>query len=109
MNLAINWEQLHQISDHNEAFERELLKIFAEDTEQHLSTAKIALENGDAIALSRQAHHIKGSSANVGLYEMKAVASMLEEQALRNDVTQVSMLIVQLVEMLEVLEQFLED
>lgn len=109
MNLEIDWEQLHQISDQNEAFERELLKIFAEDTEQHLNTAKTVLESKDAIALSRAAHHIKGSSANVGLYKMKAVASMLEAQALNNDLTQASTQIVQLLEMLEMLKQFLES
>jgi CheY-like chemotaxis protein len=109
MNLAIDWEHLHQISDHNQAFEFELLQIFSEDSQVHLKTAKIALESQDAIELSHAAHHIKGSSANVGLYEMKSVASMLEEQALKNDLTQASTLIVQLLEMLETLNQFLAN
>lgn len=109
MNLAIDWEQLHQISDQNEAFERELLQIFAEDTQQHLNIAKIALKSEDAIALSRAAHHIKGASANVGLYEMKSVASMLEAQALKDDLTQASTLMMQLFTMLETLRKFLES
>ncbi len=109
MTLAIDWEHLHQISDENEAFERELLQIFAEDSHQHLNAAKTALASENAIDLSRAAHHIKGASANVGLYEMQSVASMLEVQALQNDLTQAPLLIMQLVEMLEALNQFLTN
>ncbi|MCU0548298.1 MAG: response regulator [Leptolyngbya sp. Prado105] len=107
MNLAIDWEHLHQISDHNEAFEFELLQIFAEDSQAHLDAARTALDREDTIALSHEAHHIKGASANVGLYEIKSVASMLEDQALNNDLTQASMLIVKLAELLVALNRFL--
>lgn len=107
MNLAIDWEHLHQISDGNEAFERELLQIFWEDTQDHLNAAKTALESENAIAVSRSAHHVKGSSANVGLYEMQAIASTLEQQALNNDLSQAATQISQLVEMLDRLKQFL--
>lgn len=107
MNLAIDWEHLHQISDGNEAFERELLQIFWEDTQQHLDAARTALESENAISVSRSAHHVKGSSANVGLYEMQAIASMLEQQALNDDLSQAATLISQLVEMLDRLKQFL--
>ncbi|MGG6263496.1 MULTISPECIES: GAF domain-containing protein [unclassified Leptolyngbya] len=107
MNLAIDWKHLHQISDGNTDFERELLQIFWEDTQQHLSSAKTALESGNAISISRSAHHIKGSSANVGLYEMQAIASTLEQQALKDDLSQAAILISQLVEMLDKLKQFL--
>jgi signal transduction histidine kinase/DNA-binding response OmpR family regulator len=107
MNLAIDWDHLHQISDGNEAFERELLQIFWEDTQQHLDAARIALEAENAISVSRSAHHVKGSSANVGLYEMQAIASMLEQQAMNDDLSQAATLISQLVEMLDRLKQFL--
>ena len=107
MNLAIDWEHLHQISDGNADFERELLHIFLEDTQQHLTSAKTALGTEDAIAVSRAAHHVKGSSSNVGLYEMQAIASTLEEQALNHDLTQGTLLISQISEMLETLKQFL--
>ena len=109
MNLAIDWEHLHQISDGNEDFERELLQIFWKDTQQHLTTVKTALEAGNAMTISLSAHHIKGSSANVGLYEMQAIASTLEQQALNNNLTQSATLISQLVEMLETLKQFLDS
>ncbi|MBW4441430.1 MAG: response regulator [Plectolyngbya sp. WJT66-NPBG17] len=108
MNLAIDWEHLHQISDGNKDFERELLQIFWEDTQQHLSSAKTALGTGNAISVSRSAHHVKGSSANVGLYKMQAIASTLEEQALSNNLTQASTLISQLVAMLGALRKFLD-
>ena len=107
MNLAIDWEHLHQISDGNAEFERELLHIFWEDTQQHLTTARTALEARNEIEVSHAAHHVKGSSANVGLYEMHAIASRLEEQALNHDLTQAAPLISQLSELLETLKQFL--
>ena len=61
------------------------------------------------MTISLSAHHIKGSSANVGLYEMQAIASTLEQQALNNNLTQSATLISQLVEMLETLKQFLDS
>ncbi len=81
INLTIDWEHLHQISDSNEDFERELLQIFIEDTHNHLEEAQVALLTGDYDAVSRAAHHIKGASANVGLKEMQAIASKLETDA----------------------------
>lgn len=107
MNLAIDWEHLHQISDGDEEFERELLQIFYSDTEQHLDAAKTALAIGNATMVSRSAHHIKGSSANVGLSDMQAIAATLEQQALNDDLSQAATLISQLVEMLDRLKQFL--
>ncbi|HTL88092.1 MAG TPA: GAF domain-containing protein [Leptolyngbya sp.] len=107
MNLAIDWHHLHQISDGNPEFERELLHIFWEDTQQHLISAQTALASGNAIEVSNAAHHVKGSSSNVGLYEMQAIASELESQALSNDLTQATTLLSQLAKMLEALKQFL--
>lgn len=109
MSLAINWEHLHQVSDGCEAFERELLRIFWQDSQQHLGTAIAALDTQDAALISRLAHQIKGSSANVGLYEVQAIASVLEQQSLNDDLTQAPTLLSQIAELLEALQQFLES
>lgn len=117
MNLAIDWEHLHQISDGNAAFERELLEIFVEDTEQHLATAKIAVTawHDEATAqqnkaqLAQVAHHVKGSSANVGLYQMQKVALQLEQYIADNKLTEITTLLTQLKNMLEEIQKYLKE
>lgn len=79
--LPIDWNHLHQIADHNPEFELELLQMFAEDTEHHLCQLEAAIATQDFSALEQHAHHIKGSSANVGLRPMQTAASNLEIQA----------------------------
>lgn len=79
--LPIDWHRLHQISDHNPEFELELLQVFVEDTEHHLNQLEAAIATQDFFALEQQAHHIKGSSANIGLRPMQTAASTLEIQA----------------------------
>ncbi|MCY7391857.1 MAG: Hpt domain-containing protein [Leptolyngbyaceae cyanobacterium CAN_BIN12] len=79
--LLIDWNHLHQIADHNPEFELELLQMFAEDTEHHLCQLEAAIAAQDFSALEQHAHHIKGSSANVGLRPMQTAASNLEIQA----------------------------
>jgi signal transduction histidine kinase/CheY-like chemotaxis protein len=107
MNLVIDWEHLHQISDGNTEFEQELLQIFVEDTREHLLTAQTALSDQNTEQLSRSAHHMKGSSANVGLYQMQAIAAQLEERSAQNDLTDATALLSQLSEMLEQVNDYL--
>lgn len=79
--LLIDWNRLHQIADHNPEFELELLQMFAEDTEHRLCQLEAAIAAQDFSALEQHAHHIKGSSANVGLRPMQTAAANLEIQA----------------------------
>ena len=109
MDLAIDWEHLHQISDGSAAFERELLQIFVEDTERHLVTAQTALTQQDWSQLAQTAHHIKGSSANVGFYLMQNVALQIEQHALENKFTEITTLMTQLAEMLEEVRKYLKN
>ncbi|MBW4538300.1 MAG: Hpt domain-containing protein [Myxacorys chilensis ATA2-1-KO14] len=118
MNLAIDWEHLHAISDGNAAFERELLEIFVEDTEQHLATAKVAViawQDAQATAqqnkaqLAQVAHHVKGSSANVGLHQMQKVALQLEQYIEDNKLTEITTLLTQLTNMLGEIQKYLKE
>jgi histidine phosphotransfer protein HptB len=84
MNPPINLEYLHQISDGDEEFELELLNLFVEDAVTHLDAAKLAIAATDYHNLEREAHHLKGSSGNVGAEQMHAIASALEQQALKS-------------------------
>lgn len=78
---GLDWEQLHQLSDNDEAFELELLHIFVEDAGDHLVALETAIAQRNFHDLEHAAHHIKGASANVGLVTMSAIADQIEQQA----------------------------
>ena len=81
LSHVIDWRYLHQLSDNNEEFERELLHIFVEDVGKHLACLKIAIDHRHFLDLEHTAHYIKGASANVGLTAMSAIASQFEQEA----------------------------
>lgn len=80
----INLQYLSQISDGDLDFELELLNLFVEDAKLHLDAAEAAVNARDCTALGREAHHLKGSSGNVGAQAMQTVAYALEQQSLKN-------------------------
>ncbi|BAZ14765.1 multi-sensor hybrid histidine kinase [Calothrix sp. NIES-4071] len=85
LELSIDWEHLHQLSENNPEFELELLQIFVEDTQPRLEAVKLAIELLDFEQVSRQAHHLKGASANVGATVMQKAAEKLEQLAQKNE------------------------
>jgi PAS domain S-box-containing protein len=78
-DLQINWQQLHQLSEGNAEFELELLQMFVEDTQLRLEAIKAALTTTTLHEIERQAHHLKGSSANIGATAMQLAAEKLEK------------------------------
>ncbi|PSB20278.1 Hpt domain-containing protein [Phormidesmis priestleyi ULC007] len=109
VNLAIDWEHLHQISDGSEEFEQELLQIFVEDTRNHLKEAQAALLKGDYDAVSRAAHHFKGASANVGLTEMQTIAGKLETDAHAQQLSEAAEMLAELADLLQGVQAFLNQ
>jgi len=81
LNLPIDWEHLHQLSENNTEFEFELLQIFVEDTLSHLEITKAAIAINDFQQIALEAHHLKGASANVGATSMHLAADQLEQLA----------------------------
>ncbi|MDF5735914.1 MAG: ATP-binding protein [Nostoc sp. S13] len=81
VDLPIDWERLHQISENNLEFEFELLQIFVEDIQPRLEVMKIAITAHDFEQLTLQAHQIKGASANMGATTMHLAAQKLEQLA----------------------------
>lgn len=67
--------------DGDDTFLREILSIYLEDVPQRLSDLKTARLSDDRALYVRSVHTIKGSSANVGAAELKALASALEQRA----------------------------
>jgi len=78
-SLDLDWEHLHEISDGDADFEIELLQMFVEDAQTHIDAVKEAVEQNDWQTLGREAHHLKGASANVGAKPMQLAAEKLEQ------------------------------
>lgn len=81
LRQQIDWEHLHRLSDDSTEFEWELLQVFAEDSSAYLANLKQAIAQADFWQIERDAHHIKGASANVGAMSIQTAAAALEQQA----------------------------
>lgn len=60
------------------ALERELLQAFLRATRDDMAGVRAALAAGDAEAIARAAHRIKGSSRMIGAYAQGDAAEQLE-------------------------------
>ncbi len=106
-DLPINWEYLHQISDNDAEFEVKLLEIFVEDIHYHLEITKVAIAAQDFQQLAREAHQIKGASANVGATAMHLAAQKLEQLAQNQERRGTTNLITELEEFVKRIQDFL--
>ncbi|MCS6812281.1 MAG: Hpt domain-containing protein [Cyanobacteria bacterium] len=79
--MGMDWERLRDLSGGLAEFELELLAMFVEDTQLHVDAAKAAIKTQNFTQLGREAHQIKGASANVGAIPMQQAAAQLEQQA----------------------------
>jgi CheY-like chemotaxis protein len=79
--IHLDLNHLHVLSDNSLEFERELLQLFTEDSWAHLALLRQAIEIQDLRRIEQIAHHLKGSSANVGARAMQSAADQLEAQA----------------------------
>lgn len=107
LDLPIDWEHLHQLSEDNPEFELELLQIFVEDTQSHLEIVKVAIENSEFPQIVREAHHLKGASANVGATAMYLAAETLEQLASISERRGTAKLIEELEEFVNRIQAFL--
>jgi HPt (histidine-containing phosphotransfer) domain-containing protein len=58
---------------------------FLQDLPEQIETLISYLDSGDAVSTERQAHSIKGASANVGGEALRAVAFEIEKAATAGD------------------------
>ena len=84
-DLQMDWQHLHELADGDDEFESELLQMFVEDTFSHIELLKVAIAANDIQQLKREAHHLKGTSGNVGAVAMRLAAEKLEHLALIQD------------------------
>jgi len=67
--------------DGDEELYTECLAIFLDNIPEQLEKLKTAIETGDMLLVQRQAHSIKGASANIGAGPMQDAALALEQVA----------------------------
>ena len=79
LNHAIDLVQLNQISEGDIEFEIEVLQVYVEDVLQRITIIREAIALSDRPQIMAEAHHIKGSSSNVGAIPIKALAVQLED------------------------------
>lgn len=80
----IDWEQLHELSGHDQEFEQELLQIFLQDSVEQVLHLQTAWAAGNLGEIRQIAHHIKGASANVGAVVISGWAAQIEMAARDN-------------------------
>lgn len=72
--------------DDGDAFLREIIGIFIDDTPRRIAELHASRASGDTAAFTRAAHSIKGSSSNLGANELRIVAEQLEHGARKHGI-----------------------
>jgi len=67
--------------DGGDAFLREVIDIFKDDTPLRIQELRSSLAAGDQPTFTRAAHSVKGSSANIGAARLRALAADLETRS----------------------------
>jgi signal transduction histidine kinase/CHASE2 domain-containing sensor protein/DNA-binding response OmpR family regulator len=77
--VSVDRDYLHQLSEGDREFERTILQIFVENTQEQLQVIRTALSHRDLPTLQYRIHEIKGASANVGAVAVHQLANHLEQ------------------------------
>ncbi len=104
----INWTNLHDMCDDSPEFALELLHIFVQDTRKHLKSLETAIAAQSASQIKYEAHHIKGSSANLGLVLLQTAAAELENTPLDALLTMAPITLCRLHQALESVQTYLD-
>lgn len=106
-DLAIDWEHLHRISGNDAEFELNLLRICVEDIKPRLEIIIAAIASHDFRQILREAHHLKGATANIGATAMYLAADKLEQLAYHRELKDTTNLILELKEFVNCIQDFL--
>ena len=107
LDLPLDWEQLHQLSENNAEFELELLQMFVEDTHFHLEVILAAIAANDFQLLQQEAHHLKGASPIVGATTIYLAAEKLEQLVRSHQVTGATALLSEIREFINRIQAYL--
>ena len=102
----VDIEHLHEITGTDLEFEREILQAFVVDTRNYLAAAKGAMASGNAEAVARYAHQIKGISATAAVRLMPEIAAQLQSRAESEDLESADQIIAELEVILARFQEF---
>jgi CheY-like chemotaxis protein len=94
--IASTWEDLLTLVDGNQPLLRELIELFVQDAPRLLDGIREDLAKGDAPAVGRGAHTLKGSASNFGASRVVAAAKRLEARAQEGDLHTAAQILVSL-------------
>src|SRR4051812_39191703 len=87
-------EELRALADGgDDDLVKEVLSVFQSDTEDRVKTMRAACGTGDREELRKQAHALKGSSAQVGALAMAKLCQTLETTARTADAAELERLV----------------
>jgi HPt (histidine-containing phosphotransfer) domain-containing protein len=107
--MHIDWRSLQRLSEGNAKFELDLLKIFVQDSCEHLALLDSAIAQRRFDEIEQIAHHLKGASANVGAFVMRDAADELERQSRRHSLDEPELLITAIRESLSCIQIFIQN
>jgi HPt (histidine-containing phosphotransfer) domain-containing protein len=82
--------------DDDDAFLKDIIGIFLEDTPARIAELKQSLAAYDQPKFTRAAHSIKGSASNLGATIVRAVAEQIEHQSRNSGLVEMEPLIAKL-------------
>ncbi|WP_392534331.1 GAF domain-containing protein [Nostoc sp. C117] len=109
VDRSINWKYLHEISENDTGFELNLLQIFVQDIKPRLEIIKTAIKLYDFGKIVREAHYLKGASANIGATAMYLAVEKLEQLALQQEQKGTSNLISEIEDFVNRIQEFLTN
>lgn len=77
-SAPMDFSRIQDTSDGDTEFEQELFEAYVEDCADRIARLRAAREAGDLDAFHREAHTVKGASANVGTTRLHRIAHELE-------------------------------
>jgi two-component system sensor histidine kinase/response regulator len=80
-SAPVDLARLDEITDGDPEFTQELIAVFVSSCEQSVAELQRELRSGDASALSRAAHKLKGASANIHAAPLRDLCTDLEANA----------------------------
>ncbi len=88
---------------------KEIIELFIEDTPKQITELKKALENKDASIVQRQAHSLKGASANTSVLGMQEIAFQIEKAGETGDLEIATSLLLKLEEEFEKFKRIISN
>lgn len=108
-NPPLDLQRLNSISKGRVEFQQRLLKVFMEKAEVDLAALGEAIARSDYAQIQSSAHRIKGSSANVGAGEVRAIAAQIETLARENTLANCPQLCASMEAQLDLVRAFIQD